>query len=85
MIAGTPEQIADNIQTWFEDGAADRPVIVGVIEPHALQDDPPPAPPGIGVQADGERHVIQAEREIVLQCGESSSSMSTPPASTDIW
>ncbi|MBZ8141134.1 hypothetical protein CLD22_14625 [Rubrivivax gelatinosus] len=56
----------------FEDGAVDRPVIVGVIEPHALQDDPPPALPGVGVQADGERHVIQAEREIVLQCGEAS-------------
>ena len=23
MIAGTPEKIADNIQTWFENGAAD--------------------------------------------------------------
>ena len=23
MIAGPPEQIADNIQTWFENGAAD--------------------------------------------------------------
>jgi alkanesulfonate monooxygenase SsuD/methylene tetrahydromethanopterin reductase-like flavin-dependent oxidoreductase (luciferase family) len=23
VIAGTPETIADNIQTWFEDGAAD--------------------------------------------------------------
>ncbi len=56
----------------FEDGAPDRPVIVGVIEPHALQENPPPALPGVSVRADGERHVIQAEREIVLQCGEAS-------------
>jgi hypothetical protein len=56
----------------FEDGAADRPVIVGVIEPHALQEDLPAPQPGVSVQVDGERHVIQAEREIVLQCGEAS-------------
>ncbi|HZF81095.1 MAG TPA: DUF6484 domain-containing protein [Rubrivivax sp.] len=56
----------------FEDGAIDRPVIVGVIEPHPLQEDPPAPAPDFKVLADGERHIIEAEREIVLKCGEAS-------------
>ena len=32
----------------------------------------PAADPGVVVQADGQRHVITAEREIVLRCGDAS-------------
>lgn len=56
----------------FEDGEIDKPVIVGVIEPHPLQEDRPAPQPGVSVIAEGERHQIEAEREIVLKCGEAS-------------
>lgn len=56
----------------FENGEMDKPVIVGVIEPHALQEAPVPVSPPVKVQADGERHIIEAEREIVLRCGDAS-------------
>ncbi|RCW75743.1 DUF6484 domain-containing protein [Pseudorhodoferax soli] len=48
----------------------DPPIIIGVIAPAAA-----PATPhdgGMAVVADGERHVIEAEREIVLRCGDAS-------------
>ncbi len=48
----------------------DPPIIIGVIAPPAA-----PATPQAGgtvVVADSERHVIEAEREIVLRCGEAS-------------
>lgn len=54
----------------FEGGDTDRPVIIGVIEPRH-----PARPPVVlqpSVDADGERCVIEAEREIVLRCGEAS-------------
>ena len=56
----------------FEDGDLERPIIVGVIEPHALQEPPAEREPGVRVEVDGERHVIEAEREIVLRCGDAS-------------
>ena len=56
----------------FENGEIDKPIIVGVIEPHALQETPAPTTTGVKVQADGERHLIEAEREIVLRCGDAS-------------
>jgi hypothetical protein len=54
----------------FEDGNLQAPIILGVIEPQALAERP--TAPGMTVQADGERHVIDAEREIVLRCGDAS-------------
>lgn len=56
----------------FENGSIDQPIIVGVIEPHALQEVAIPPTPGVSVVADGERHQIEAEREIVLKCGDAS-------------
>ncbi len=56
----------------FEDGDPERPIIVGVIEPHALQDQALEHEPGVRVQIDGQRHVIEAEREVVLRCGDAS-------------
>ncbi|MBU6258114.1 MAG: hypothetical protein KGL18_07490 [Burkholderiales bacterium] len=59
----------------FEQGDRERPIIVGVVEPHPLQDAPAMASApqqGVRVEVDGERQLIQAEREIVLRCGEAS-------------
>lgn len=56
----------------FENADAGKPVIVGVIEPNALLDEPPSTSTPTSVQADGERQVIEAEREIVLKCGDAS-------------
>jgi Domain of unknown function (DUF6484) len=56
----------------FEDGDLARPIIIGVIEPHPLHEPPTQHGVPVNVQADGERHTIQAEREIVLRCGDAS-------------
>ena len=48
------------------------PIIIGVIEPHPLASDIEHAAPGVAVRVDGERHVIEAQREIVLRCGDAS-------------
>lgn len=57
----------------FEGGDPLRPIILGVIEPQALVDDTAPtAAPGVSVETDGQRHLITAEREVVLRCGDAS-------------
>lgn len=57
----------------FEEGDVRRPIVVGVLQdnrqPTARTDTPPRS---IAVQADDERVVIAADREIVLCCGDSS-------------
>jgi len=64
-------QVGRELLVCFADGRLDAPVIMGVIEPHPLHDTVAPAP-AVSVVADGQRHVIEAEREIVLRCGEAS-------------
>jgi len=64
--------IGREVLVVFDGGAVQAPVIVGVLEPQALQEQPPAAEPGVTVQADEQRHVITAEREIVLRCGDAS-------------
>jgi hypothetical protein len=59
----------------FEGGAADRPIVIGLIEPlpaHASRE--PAAEPGAKPEAriDGKRVELEAEDEIVLRCGEAS-------------
>lgn len=64
--------IGREVLVVFEGGDVRAPVIVGVLEPQALREQPPAAEPDVTVQADGQRHVITAEREIVLRCGDAS-------------
>lgn len=64
--------VGHEVLVLFADGDPGAPVIVGVVQPHPLQDMAPAAEPGVVVQVDGERHVIAAEREIVLRCGDAS-------------
>jgi hypothetical protein len=56
-----------------ENGNVRLPIVVGIVQPQAL----PPASTLTGdrkvvIQSDGDCHVIDAERQIVLRCGESS-------------
>lgn len=67
--------IGREVLVVFDGGDTQAPVIVGMLEPQVLREQPAavePAEPGVTVQADGERHVITAEREIVLRCGDAS-------------
>jgi len=48
------------------------PIIMGVMEPQQQIREVCSAEPDINVQVDDERYVIQAEREIVLRCGDAS-------------
>jgi hypothetical protein len=65
-------QIGQEVVVMFEGGDPHSPIILGVIEPHALHPVASPAARAFSVQADGERQLIEAEREIVLRCGEAS-------------
>lgn len=71
-VALRRSMVGREVLVVFEDGDLDRSIIVGVIEPHALQEQPPEREHGVQVQVDGERHVIEAEREVVLRCGDAS-------------
>jgi hypothetical protein len=49
----------------FENGDPARPIVVGLVRPVGGR-------PGVTAEADGERVVVSAEREVVLRCGEAS-------------
>ncbi len=61
-----------SVVVLFENGDPRLPIIVGVIEQaRDVAREEVPANRTV-IQADGERYVVDAEREIVLRCGESS-------------
>jgi hypothetical protein len=66
-------QIGSTVVLLFENNDVRRPIIVGVVQdrPPALAAPGAPAPL-IAVQADDDRFVVTAEREIVLRCGDAS-------------
>jgi hypothetical protein len=64
--------IGCDVLVLFAGGDVHLPIIMGVIEPRALIETPLPPASGVAVTVDGERHVIEAEREIVLRCGDAS-------------
>ncbi|MGB0128041.1 MAG: DUF6484 domain-containing protein [Rhodocyclaceae bacterium] len=64
--------IGSDVVVLFDGGDPQAPIVMGVIERKALVEDTPAPAIGVTVQADGERHVIEAEREIVLRCGDAS-------------
>ena len=62
-----------DVVVLFEGGDLRLPIIIGVIEPRVLRESAMgPVEPCVSVQVDGERHVVEAEREIVLRCGDAS-------------
>lgn len=67
------DMISREVVVWFDGSEARVPIIMGVLEARATAVEAGASPqPGFSVQADGERHLIQAEREIVLRCGDAS-------------
>jgi Domain of unknown function (DUF6484) len=62
-----------SVLVLFEQGQPRQPIIIGVIEPRPLhQDAAASMSPVVSLQVDGDRRVIEAEREIVLRCGDAS-------------
>ena len=64
--------IGSTVVLLFERGDCHQPIIVGVIQPSRDAAAAAPAAPLVSVQADDDRMVITAEREIVLRCGDAS-------------
>ena len=62
--------VGSEVLVVFVGGDATQPVIVGVLQTPAIA--AASAAPGVTVEADGDRHLISAEREIVLRCGDAS-------------
>jgi hypothetical protein len=64
------EQIGDEVALLFEDGDPLRPLLIGFIQQHPAMREPKGKT--VTAQVDGERVVLTAEQELVLQCGEAS-------------
>ena len=65
-------QIGATVVLLFERGDLRRPIIVGVLQERSLEPTEDVAAPPVSAQADDNRIVIVAEREIVLRCGDAS-------------
>ncbi|GJG86586.1 hypothetical protein tb265_17670 [Gemmatimonadetes bacterium T265] len=71
---GAPH-VGREVALLFDGGDARRPVVMGVLEPPRRElphTDDRDAADVVTVEADDERVVLTAEREIVLRCGEAS-------------
>ena len=66
--------IGRQVVLLFDGGDVRAPIVMGVIESQPVDGrrQPEQAARPIAVESDGERHVIDAEREIVLRCGDAS-------------
>ncbi len=64
--------IGRDVLVVFDRGDVESPIIIGIIHADALDHGAATPAPDVAIQVDGERHVIEAEREIVLRCGEAS-------------
>jgi hypothetical protein len=62
--------IGAEVVVVYAGGDARRPIIVGVLQDTVRT--PPAERQEVAIEADDERFVVTAEREIVLRCGESS-------------
>lgn len=68
MAAVGPEHVGRAVALLFEGGDPAKPVIMGLMAAPAA---PAPAP-AINADADGRRLVFEADKEIVLRCGDAS-------------
>jgi len=66
--------IGATVVLLLDNGDARRPIIVGVLQepPRPVGEAAADPPPLVSVQADDDRLVLSAEREIVLRCGDAS-------------
>lgn len=63
--------VGDEVLVVFAGGHDDLPIVVGVLDPES-RGGAVVNPAAVRAQADGRRCVIEAEREIVLRCGDAS-------------
>lgn len=71
-VALRREQVGASLVLAFEDGDVERPIVLGVLERGPLDAGVSTVAQRFEAVVDGERRVIEAEREIVLRCGEAS-------------
>ncbi|HVK65565.1 MAG TPA: DUF6484 domain-containing protein [Polyangium sp.] len=73
-VATGPDTVGREVALMFEGGDPSRPILLGLIHVPVRAETPPTKAPleGLEVQADGERMVLSAKREIVIRCGKSS-------------
>ena len=65
--------VGSSVVVLFDGGDVRRPIIMGVLHDRAIPREPSAAAqPLVSVQADDDRFVVSAEREIVLRCGAAS-------------
>jgi hypothetical protein len=55
-----------------ENADIEKPIVIGIVEADSRVSDEPVSLPVVQAEIDGERRVIEAEREIVLRCGDAS-------------
>lgn len=71
-VALRREMVGEDVVVLFEQGDPNRPIIVGVLRSCAPRTEIAEGPQQLSIQADDERFVVTAEREIVLRCGNAS-------------
>ena len=71
-VALRRQMVGEEVVVLFEQGDPNRPIIVGVLHPCVPRTEIAERPQQLSIQADDERFVMTAEREIVLRCGEAS-------------
>jgi hypothetical protein len=65
------DHIGQQVVLLFEDGDQQRPIVVGVVRTDRTAV-PPELAGNVDVTADGERMIVSAHRELVLECGKAS-------------
>jgi hypothetical protein len=67
------EHVGATLVVVFEQGDVRRPIVVGLLEKQRASGEVANAPErAVSVEADGDRLVLTADREIVLRCGQAS-------------
>jgi hypothetical protein len=72
-VALAQSDVGREVAMLFEGGAPSRPILIGLLhQPSATAPAPAEKEADISASADGERLVFTADKEIVLQCGKAS-------------
>lgn len=64
--------IGATVVVAFEDGDVRQPIVIGVVQPRCRLREQQPPRADVMIEADNDRFVVTAEREISLICGHSS-------------